>query len=502
MNGEGGTASSGFPRNKILTVDVRDGLRGLPDASIDCVMTSPPYWALRDFSILPTIWDDNPECSHDWDDWILEPVIDRRTPEEKRAGGAQTGNSVNTASFVATNKGRFCRHCKAWQGSLGLEPTIDLFLEHLLSVFNEVWRVLKLEGTCWVNLGDTHGGRWGNSAVPGKRSALGTGRTKSLSLIPERFAIGMVERGWLLRNHIVWYKPNHMPESVRDRFTHSWDHVFFFTKQRRYYFDLDAVRIPHRSLSPRQRSEGKWSRDGLRGREPRANPQPLATQAFHDLGRNPGDYWSIPVETRRLGAILGDSEAVKVPGGDGWVGHPAGGGARIVREQDPRWLPENGKNPGDVWSIATRCFRGAHFAVFPEPLVEIPVKAGCPKEVCAKCGKARREVHSRPPNPNAFNLTLRDLQFGRVKASGRTASAEEVRKYDEERYTSRARQVVVAPGCGCEADFLPGIVLDPFMGSGTTAVVAQRLQRDYVGFELNQDYVEMARKRIAHIARV
>lgn len=488
-----------LPRNQILAVDVLAGLRRLPDASIDCVMTSPPYWALRDFGIPPTIWDESSPCEHEWDEWLLDPLADRRSPEEKRASGAQVGNSIASAAFVATNKGRFCRRCRAWQGTLGLEPRIDLFLDHLLIVFDEIRRVLKDEGTCWVNLGDTHGGRWNGSASRDKPDTLGAGLLKSLCLIPERFAIGMLERGWLLRNHIVWYKPNHMPESVRDRFAHSWDHVFFFAKQKRYYFDLDAVRVPHKTQPANKNQDKKRARVPLRESEPRASPEPLPFQAYHPLGRDPGDYWPIPVETRRLGAILSDSGAVKVPGGSGWVGHPDGGAARIAREQDRRWLPEWGKNPGDVWSIATRCFRGAHFAVFPESLVEIPIKAGCPKETCSRCGKARRQVHQRPANPGAFNLTLRDLQLGRTKTPGRHASDEQVRKYDEQRYTSAAREVVIAPGCACEAGYEPGLVLDPFLGSGTTAVVARRLGRDYLGFELNSEYVEMAETRLARI---
>ena len=107
-------------------------------------------------------------------------------------------------------------------------------------------------------------------------------------------------------------------------------------------------------------------------------PKPGEPGAFHHKGKNPGDYWTIPSETRKLGAIIGEQGAVKDPVGAGWIGHPVGGEARIIREQDPRWLSPIGKNPGDCWEISTRPFKGGHFAVYPEKLCEIPIKAGCP----------------------------------------------------------------------------------------------------------------------------
>ncbi len=229
-------------------------------------------------------------------------------------------------------------------------------------------------------------------------------------------------------------------------------------------------------------------------REP---PEPAAPGAFHPRGKNPGDFWRIAAETRSLGAIMGERGAVKVPGGAGWVGHPPGGEARIIREQDPRWLSPGGRNPGDCWEISTRPCPGAHFAVFPEHLVETPIKAGCPLEVCIRCGMAKEKVHRLPENPGAFNIRVRDVQAGRLKAADRRASETELRDYDEHTYRSRARGLVISPGCGCRAGFRRAIVLDPFMGSGTTAVVARKLGRDFIGFELNPRYVRMARNRLA-----
>jgi DNA modification methylase len=234
----------------------------------------------------------------------------------------------------------------------------------------------------------------------------------------------MAEQGWILRNDIIWHKPNHMPASVKNRFACSWEHLFFFVKSEKYFFDLDAVRVPHKSPASRFSRPVKHLRarmsHHLNGN--RICPNPGEAQAFHAKGKNPGDFWTIPAETRTQGAVLGVSGVVKVPGGAGWIGHPPGGQARIVREADPRWLPPGGKNPGDSWDIATTPFRGAHFAVYPESLCERPIRAGCP---------------------------------------------------------------------------MGGIVLDPFAGSGTTAVAANRLGRRFIGFELNKDFRTLALARLA-----
>lgn len=163
--------------------------------------------------------------------------------------------------------------------------------------------------------------------------------------------------------------------------------TFIFVKSKKYYFDLDAVRVPHKCLD---RKPGMNSRVmGSIKINQRYSPsltdmrRPLNSNgpnAYHPKGKNPSDNWVIPSETRTLGAITGERGAVKVPSGAGWIGHPAGGMVRIVLEKDPRWLSPKGKNPGDCWEIATRPFPEAHFAVYPEKLCEMPIKAGCPKD--------------------------------------------------------------------------------------------------------------------------
>lgn len=449
--------------NTIHCIDARSGLKSLPDASIDCIVTSPPYWALRDYELQPLVWGGKAECAHRFASHLIR--------EQRKLTHGIT-DAVNEKLATQT-----CEVCSAWRGSLGLEPSLELYVEHLCMIFDEAWRVLKPTGTLWVNLGDTYVGSWGSSGPHRSSTHTKQDRTgswfrpgyddmavsppssmeqvvarRSLCQIPARFAIAMANRGWIVRNDIVWHKPNHMPASVKNRFTTSWEHLFLFVRSERYYFDLDAVRVPHTSLKKAKiPGPARWSPHlhGLR-RPPRGGEE----GSMHPLGKNPGDFWTIPAETRTLGAILGPSGAVKVPGGSGWVGHPGGGQSRIVRERDPRCLSPNGKNPGDVWDVKTVSSKWGHFATFPEGLVERPIKAGCPAEVCVKCGIPQMS-----------------------------------------RFTKLARNELIL-GCNCGAKSMPGIVLDPFMGSGTTAVVAKRLGRQFLGFEMNANYVELAMKRL------
>lgn len=424
--------------DRIYGTDARDGLKMLADESVDCVITSPPYWATRDYDVPHTKWADGSECA------------------------------------------------------LGLEPSFHLFVDHLCSIFDEVKRVLKPTGTVWVNLGDKYhnASKWTSSGQSPQSIGKGHNRgyvaghrnnqripEKCLSLIPERFAIEMIDRGWILRNDIVWHKPNHMPESVRDRFTCSWEHLFLFSLNRRYHFDLDAVRVPHKTKGRELTTMKEPSRSRLTTNitDRRLGPAPAGPRGFHGLGKNPGDCWSIPPESRSMGAIAGPRGAVRVPGGAGWIGHVPGGAARIARDNDPRWLPPAGKNPGDFWPIGTSGSTLKHFAIFPEKLIERPILSGCPKWVCKRCGtpKATRSI-----------------------AQGHEAVTNA--KSDRSQSDTKKRTKTVF-GCRCKRGFESGIVLDPFMGAGTTAVVARRLGRRFLGFELNPKYVKMAQRRLAAI---
>lgn len=307
--------------NEIIQGDCLAVLKEMPDNSVDCCITSPPYWGLRDYGI---------------------------------------------------------------NGQLGGETDFRDFISNLVKIFNEVKRVIKPTGTCFVNLGDTYAGSGAGTtknvdvrkyinnskqvyvlpngmAVSSKYRE--TSLNKSLLMVPERFAITMIDKGWVLRNQIIWHKPNAMPNSVKDRFTVDFEKIFFFVKKAKgYYFEqqLEAYTKPL----------DRWGEDILTANR---------SSAWDD-GTNQNSY----------------------------------------RNRNMRPNPA-GRNKRTVWSVNTKPYHDAHFAVYPEELVATMIKAGCPEN---------------------------------------------------------------------------GIVLDPFMGSGTTAVVARKLNRNFVGIELNSEYIKLANKRL------
>jgi site-specific DNA-methyltransferase (adenine-specific) len=285
----------------IIQGDALEQLKKLSDESVDCVVTSPPYWALRDYGV---------------------------------------------------------------EGQLGLEPTFQEYINKLCDIFDEVKRVLKKEGTCWVNMGDTYGGTGSGQKDTGKHGytpeAMATTKNKpqsklqgkSLIQIPSRFAIEMTNRGWILRNEIIWHKPNCMPSSAKDRFTVDFEKVFFFVKNKKYWFEQQLEKLIYKPHKPNNKKA--------------------------DL-------------------------------------------SRLDLLEDRIWGNPQGRNKRCVWKVTTKPFKEAHFATYPEALIEPMIKAGCPEN---------------------------------------------------------------------------GVVLDPFFGAGTTAVVAQKLNRKWLGIELNPEYIEIAKKRL------
>jgi site-specific DNA-methyltransferase (adenine-specific) len=322
------------PRNHILVGDALDTLRQLPDASADMVLTSPPYFRLRDYQI---------------------------------------------------------------DGQLGLEGHVEEWVGGLREVAREVARVLVPSGSLWLNVADTYSTHARQGAAK-----------KGLLLGPERLALALLQDGWLLRNKIVWQKANPMPSSVRDRLTCSWEALYVFVRQPGYFFDLDAIRVAHTSQH-RGRLDPNHQRPRLR-----------------EVWRGPnGD----------------DASGLDVLKARGIIGHPLG------------------KNPGDVWRLASSNYRGAHHATFPVSLAERAILAGCPEARCTACRLPWKRQLIRKIGGTALRGAL-------------------------------------GPTCHCDAASEPGLVLDPFFGAGTTAIAAERLRRDWLGIELNPDFTELARRRI------
>ena len=268
---------------EVICGDVRDVLKSMPAGTVYCVVTSPPYWGLRDYGIEPSVWGGREGCRHVW--------IERTQVDSRHTPGAGPKQATNAGSEGRRSEPRssdFCDHCGAVRCCLGLEPTIELYLEHVVEVFREVYRVLHPAGTLWLNLGDSYcsdagvdrepttleGARvpagWTNRAQPhrvrvhairkGKDldpkrgdaaasplhcvTAAGCGlKPKDLCMMPARVALALQADGWLLRSQIPWIKGSAMPESTMDRPTSAIEYVYLFAKSETYYYDREAVRI-------------------------------------------------------------------------------------------------------------------------------------------------------------------------------------------------------------------------------------------------------------------
>lgn len=231
--------------------DSLEVLKTLPSESVNCVITSPPYWGLRDYGT--ATWEGgDPNCEHEAEDTIKR---------EMHQTGATGRGSPTTTIHISERPVGICVKCgaKSVDKQLGLEPSFEEYISKLCDIFDEVKRVLRKDGTCWVNIGDTY-----NSSQAGNKTPCGLQQKtpeerdaknnykrykasvpdKCLCQIPARFALEMTDRGWILRNTIIWYKRNCMPSSVEDRFTVDYEFIYFFVKNKRYYFEQQLE--PHK----------------------------------------------------------------------------------------------------------------------------------------------------------------------------------------------------------------------------------------------------------------
>jgi len=431
--------------NRIICGDALKALKTLSTESIDTIITSPPYWGLRDYGEeAKIIWGGDKDCKHVWE--TKERYIHRGTAEKTihihiKKGGLKTDWKT---------KDSFCQKCGAWYGQLGLEPTLDLFIEHLLQITAELNRILKPAGVMFWNHGDCYGGV--KSGKTDKKVAdyvkesqknlrkYAPNYSKCLMLQNYRLIFQIIDRqGWILRNTIIWHKPNHMPSSVKDRFANSYEPVFMLVKKKKYWFDLDAVRVVHKDISIK-RANYERTRKTSKG-------------AKSEL------YAGLPANKVKLGI--------------------------------------GGKNPGDVWEISTQPFPEAHFATFPEKLIESMIKSSCPAEICLKCGRARVRIIEHNSEAGFTEKEYKDWEkeTGIVSQDRGNRATLGLKKKGNVKYAGKTTGWTK---CDCkDPEYEAGIILDPFMGSGTTALVAQKLGRNYLGIEINPEYIKIAEKRLA-----
>ena len=369
--------------NKVIEGDCLEVLKELPDEIVDCCVTSPPYYALRDYGTGKWVGGD-PNCPH-----YRTSKYSKNTATGHKAMMEQ-GEAVADAIYKTV-----CPLCGAVRvdKQIGLEETPEQYVEKLVKVFHEVKRVLKDDGTLWLNIGDSYAAQRGGSHQPaetlggGKHGKAANGETvnrgrnagyspsrnasaiglkhKDLIGIPWLLAFALRNDGWFLRQDIIWAKPNPMPESVKDRCTKSHEYIFLMSKSPKYYFDYEAIQEKAISADIEQYNHGE-------------------------------------VDIRFGGSKYGDER-------------------RAEGLQDEIYMVRNKR---DVWNVATQPVKEAHFATFPEKLIEPCILAGC-----------------------------------RVG----------------------------------------GVVLDPFFGSGTTGRVCVGLNRQYLGIELNPEYIEISEKRTNNV---
>lgn len=350
--------------NKIVQGDCLEVLRSFEDESVDMCLTSPPYWGLRDYGV-SQIFGGNSDCDHDR----------AMFKQHSGRGDCQKSGKYSEQEAIPDKvlSRNICLKCNAWLGQLGLEPTPELYIEHMTEIFSEVKRVLKKTGTLWLNIGDTYSGSGGaggdyekgglKEGQPKYTQGKTTLKPKCLCMIPERLAWSLIQDGWILRNKIIWRKLNHMPSSVKDRLTNSYEFIYLFSQNKKYYFDLDSIREPH--------SFNRWSMSNEIGSQKAKQAAPGQTQ--HSWQRK------------------------------GHSGYFDGEGNIMVHPL--------GKNPGDIFSVNTQPFPEAHFAVFPEKLIEKPIKAGCPKDGIVLdpfCGSGTTGVVAKKLGYNFIGIDIKD----------------------------------------------------------------------------------------------
>jgi DNA modification methylase len=370
---------------KILRGDVREQLATLADQSVHCVVTSPPYWGLRDYGTAK--WEGGDQaCQHKG---TPKPRQDTHGQGEAHGRFSDTrGTQPAKQAYCIPVRDTCTCGARRIDAQIGLEASPAEFVETMVGVFRDVRRVLMDDGTLWLNLGDSYatrpygdghsfdpkyGGRNREAGYPGRQPQPGF-KAKDMVGIPWRVAFALQADGWYLRQDIIWAKPNPMPESVRDRCTKSHEYLFLLSKSERYYFDQEAIKeraiaadMGEMDGGAQRLPDGSNANDGRNYRDSwNGSTFTKGKTAKHQGERTQSE------ESRSLGA---KGEAADV------VENRSGAGARMGRGAGWRDDPENSpltRNKRSVWTVATQPFKEAHFATFPPALIEPCILAGCP----------------------------------------------------------------------------------------------------------------------------
>jgi DNA modification methylase len=441
---------------RLIIGDCRDVLPTLAAGSVQCVVTSPPYFGLRDYGTGEWAGGD-PACDH----------TDRAYGKGRGDGKWFDGGKPRELAEGRPSLGRSCPRCGAQRidSQIGLEATPAEYVAEIVAVFREVWRVLRDDGTCWLNLGDSYSNdtKWGGSTsgkhVTAMHGDTGIGRTKKttgmkpkdLMGMPWRVALALQADGWYLRRDIIWAKPNPMPESVTDRPTTAHEYVFLLTKRAKYFYDAEAVRED-------------------------AAPETATRYAagYKVFGR--GQFEASPTDKREAKSI------------------PAEKLAHIA-----------GRNLRSVWTITTAPFAEAHFATFPPKLAETCILAGTSERgACPQCGAAWARVTERTtvtPVDYEGKYLAADKQSSGRRATANVRARRMAGQGHHDNPFPTPKTIGWRQTCHCPpADPVPCVVLDPFSGAGTVGLVADRLQRNAIQIELNADYAAMTEQRIVRDA--
>jgi DNA modification methylase len=493
----------------VLRGDCRAVLPTLPDASVHACVTSPPYYGLRDYNT--GTWDGG------------DPACDHKPAARFRSGNTTLEQGADYAAMAYGVYRDVCGKCgaKRIDRQIGLEATPEEWLATMVQVFREVKRVLRPDGVCWVNMGDSYnsnpsgpnpGGLHTNHAdagvlqlQAGRGAGLGKVKTtslkpKDLMMMPARLAIALQADGWWLRSMLPWLKRSAMPESTRDRPASAVEYVFMFSKSSRYFYDSEAVK--------RTQSNGTLDRFGD-GNAPRK-------QAVKQGGtQRQCDTWVDPVGVLSGGRNMRNSDLfydsledapepapeprlMKRFRGTDYIRSGVATEAAVPRVDKPAPEPLGLICDADGSPLALDVnpapMKRAHFATFPPKLITPLIRASTSeKGCCAECGAPwvrqteKRDTGRKQKMPDGMATHAGD--HGSIHRDGREAGA-------PGQPVMASVTTGWAPGCTHEAAVVPCTVLDPFGGSGTVGLVCDRLQRDALLIDLNGDYAAMSVERV------